>query len=210
MSLKGFIVFEGIDAAGTTTQSKLLFDFLISKGIRTKLTCEPTSSPIGKIIRSSLKNDSELDKGTLPYLFAADRYNHVFNKEDGIESFLHKTDSFLISDRYLFSSLAYQSIDFNFEYVLKLNSYFPLPELTFFIDLPVEVSIQRIKNRTAEPDSFENIDFQKKVRDQYETCFSYFSGKTKIVTLDGTLPKMEIHSRICEHTALLLDKKNRH
>ena len=130
--LKNFIVFEGLDGAGTSTQSRLL-----SKEIKSSfLTFEPTDSKIGGLIRDCLKKKINFDTLTLAFLFSADRRDHLYKKNGIIDRC--KQNQIVISDRYLFSSLAYQSIDYPFDQILELNKYFPLPEVVFFLDTSLE------------------------------------------------------------------------
>lgn len=116
MILRNFIVFEGIDGAGTSTQLKLLKE---KKGTENFLfTCEPTSSATGKFLRQMLKGDVAVKNETAAYLFAADRNEHINgclqieekNLITGVKEACQK-GNIVISDRYLFSSLAYQSVN---------------------------------------------------------------------------------------------------
>ncbi|MBR5669002.1 MAG: dTMP kinase, partial [Spirochaetales bacterium] len=110
--LKGFWVLEGLDGAGTTTQLKKLEDYLQSKGTGVFRTAEPTIYETGKFIRKVLSGEIKVPQSTIAYLFAADRDNHINNPEYGIISHLKKGEV-VISDRYFFSSFAYQSIGFD-------------------------------------------------------------------------------------------------
>lgn len=128
--IRGFIVFEGLDGAGTTTQAGLLEKKFKEEGITCSAGFEPTDNFIGKIIRRILRGEEEVAPGTLAKLFAADRHEHLYNNSSGIIARCRRGE-IVISDRYLFSSLAYQSIIFGFDRVLKLNSEYPLPEHLF-------------------------------------------------------------------------------
>ena len=122
--LKRFWVLEGLDGAGTTTQLKNLERYLSEKGIPVFRTAEPTIYESGLLIRRVLSGQFKVPQSTTAYLFAADRDNHLNNPEYGIKAHLAKGET-VISDRYLFSSLAYQSIGFDFDQVQRLNSAFP-------------------------------------------------------------------------------------
>ena len=131
--LKNFIVFEGLDGAGTSTQSKLL-----SKEIKNSyLTFEPTDGKIGSLIRDCLKKKINFDTLTQAFLFSADRAEHLYRKNGIIDRCKNK--QIVISDRYLFSSFAYQAIDVSFEQILELNKNFPLPEMIFFLNTSLDV-----------------------------------------------------------------------
>src|SRR5688572_21811381 len=120
MKKKLFIAFEGIDGCGKSTQARLLADKLISDGQKVYLTCEPTDSPIGSIIRNVMKGKMEADHRTIAGLFVADRLDHLLNKTNGIIKMME--DGFtVITDRYYFSSYAYQGTHMPLEWVIAAN-----------------------------------------------------------------------------------------
>ena len=202
MVLQNFIVFEGIDGAGTTTQLNALRNRKDTGNFL--FTAEPTTAPTGKFLRQMLKGDIPLTPVTSAYLFAADRTEHVFGNlvigdggtlVTGIEKACSR-NKIVVSDRYFFSSLAYQSIDCGKETPRILNSMFPLPGLLFFFDIEPEISLKRITVREY-TEIYEKLDFLKKtatayraVMDEYRT--SEKSESMKIVTIDATKPKEEI------------------
>lgn len=182
-----FIVFEGLDGAGTSTQSKLLSD----KIKNSFLTFEPTDSKIGILIRDCLKKNIHFSTLTLAYLFSADREDHLY-KKDGIINKC-RNNEVVISDRYLFSSLAYQSLDVPFENVLELNKHFPLPEILFFLNTPVDVCMERINFRGNKEELYENDALQEKILNNYLKAFSLYENEgLNIIRLDGNLPKEEL------------------
>lgn len=185
--LRKFIVFEGLDGAGTSTQSKLL-----SKEIKDSfLTFEPTDSKIGSLIRDCLKKKINFNTLTLAFLFSADRADHLYKKEGIIDRC--KNNQIVISDRYLFSSLAYQSIDLSFEQILELNKFFPLPEILFFLNTSLNVCKDRVDSRGNEKELYESYTIQKKVLDNYlRTLLFYKKSGLKIVELDGDLTKDQL------------------
>ena len=199
-SISEFIVFEGLDGAGTTTQSRLLKEYLSEELLLDAIhTCEPTDSSIGRSIRAILRGDQPSTPRALAMLYAADRDLHLYDKDSGIIKQTHD-GRIVISDRYLYSSLAYQSVDLDFDEVLSLNSTFPLPGLVFYIDTPVEACISRIKSRSTTQDIFENETFQRAVKYGYERAFTLLSHASKFVRLDGMLPITELHELIVETT----------
>ena len=203
-SITEFIVFEGLDGAGTTTQSRLLKEYLSEEtSLNVLLTCEPTGSPIGKIIRSILKGEIASTPRALAMLYAAYREMHVHTGIDGI---IPRTQNgtIVISDRYLYSSLAYQTIELDFDEVLQLNSSFPFPGLVFYIDTPVEACISRINSRATTKDIFENETYQTAVRIGYEKAFSLLAHHSQVVRLDGMLPIQDLHTMIVEATRTYL------
>lgn len=182
--LAGFYVFEGIDAAGTTTQAKRLAAFLEQKNIAS-FTFEPTDRPIGRVIRDYLTGIDGADARTLSLLFAADRNEHIEHPENGIRARIGRGER-VVSDRYLFSSLAYQGTLDDFSFVERINARFPLPEHLFFIDTPVEEADRRLNSRESR-DRFENRPLQERVHQQYRAIISDFE-KTAVCVhkIDGS------------------------
>lgn len=193
--LKKFIVIEGIDGSGTSTQLSLLTDRLRKKGYHVMETQEPTKGDIGILIRKALSGKLDISPSSLALLFAADRSNHVRNISTGISRFLQK-GGYVVCDRYLFSSLAYQSLGCSFEYVFSLNSEFPLPEYCIYLDVPPEISQQRIAGRTNK-EIFETNELQREIIENYERAFKkYEKSGIKMLRIDGTKNQEEIHTAI--------------
>ncbi len=195
--LKKFIVIEGIDGAGTTTQLNQVCKGLEAQQIAYHKTFEPTDEPSGKAIRQLLTGAYESAPETLAWLFAADRYNHLHMPSQGVLAHLAQNE-IVVCDRYLFSSLAYQSMDSPFERVAELNSTFPLPQILFFLDIPAEVGEQRLAGRGA-LEIFETTDKQRIIRESYIRVLEmYKDTHMEIIILDGTAPAEEITHRILE------------
>lgn len=191
--LKGFWVLEGLDGAGTTTQLKNLEAYMQDKRLPVFRTAEPTIYETGRFIRRVLSGEVKVPQSTIAYLFAADRDNHINNPEYGIISHLQKGEV-VISDRYFFSSFAYQSIGFDPDAVMMLNSRFPYPELVLYVDTPVEDCISRIDSRGSDKEIYEKQDYQTKVRENYEKFFSNLPEGCRLIRVDGTLSREEIFS----------------
>ncbi len=192
--LERFVVLEGLDGAGTTTQLKLLSQRLEKEGRSFTATWEPTDGTIGRLIRSILARDTPALPRTIALLYAADRNEHL-HSDGGILS-RTAAGELVISDRYIFSSLAYQSIQCGLDYVLALNAEFPLPQCLFFLDTPVEVCQSRIARR-ASSELFDGVDFQARVRQGYLAAIERFRGSgMRIEIVDGDGSPMEIHARI--------------
>ena len=142
MILKNFIVFEGIDGAGTSTQIKKLIERDTTRFVP---TAEPTSNETGKFLRRMLGGEFTVDEKTNAYLFAADRCEHIFGK-GGVQE-LCESGKIVVSDRYFFSSMAYQSVSCGEELPKLLNSPFPLPEYLFYFVINPEISLGRVTAR---------------------------------------------------------------
>ena len=189
--LKNFWVLEGLDGAGTTTQLKNLEAYMNGKGLPVFRTAEPTIYETGKFIRRVLSGEVKVPQSTVAYLFAADRDNHLNNPEYGIKAHLSKGET-VRSDRYFFSSFAYQSIGFDPDAVMMLNSRFPYPEIVLYVDTPVEDCISRIDSRGTNKEIYEKLDYQRLVHDNYESFFSRLPEGCRLIRVDGTLTREEI------------------
>ena len=193
MVLRNFIVFEGIDGAGTSTQIKKLAESNPQKYIA---TAEPTSGPTGKFLRQMLAGDFKVDERTNAYLFAADRCQHIFG-QGGVKE-LCQSGKVVVSDRYFFSSLAYQSVSCGFELPMLLNSPFPLPEYLFYFDINPEVSLARVNARNESKEIYENLEAQKKIAALYEKVISMYENdaslreEMKIIRIDASKTIEEI------------------
>ena len=182
MATKGkFIVFEGTDGSGKTTQMKMLGKYLKAKGIACYATREPTDSPFGALLRACLTGRIDTDERAIAALFAADRIDHITNSVNGILKKLEEGVT-VLCDRYYFSSFAYNGGFVPLDWVIELNKpavSLLRPDLTIFLDLSVEESMKRIARR-GEPERYETADKQKRIRDRYFDIFRAFAGKEKI------------------------------
>lgn len=176
MAEKGkFIVFEGTDGSGKSTQMKSLGKYLKERGVECELTCEPTNSPFGALLRSCLSGRIEADEYAVAALFAADRLDHIHNSVDGI---LKKLDSgvTVLCDRYYFSSFAYNGGFVPLEWVIALNA--PAmqtlrPDLVVYLDLTPEEGMRRVLRR-GKTDRYETLDKQRRIRDNFFAAFERF------------------------------------
>lgn len=189
-----FIVLEGLDGAGTTTQSALLASHLRTAGRTVIETHEPTDGLVGRLIRSALRREpGAVHLDTLPWMFAADRSDHLTrlvqpSVDAGID---------VISDRYLHSSLAYQSTQRPFEQIWSLNEHFRVPDLTVFVHISVEVGLSRIQRRGAVREVFEERDRLEAIAVQYERVFERVQGRgDRVVRVDGEASIEDVHRRI--------------
>lgn len=196
MVLRKFVVFEGIDGAGTSTQIKLLQARPESKKIF--FTAEPTDKATGKFLRQILSGSQSVSPQTAAYLFAADRAEHLWGK-DGI---VDQTQNGLtvVSDRYLFSNLAYQGVTCGESLPKMLNSSFPLPELLFFFDISAKKSLERVEKRGEDKEIYENENFLNNTAIRYRNIIEQYKktayNEMKIVEIDATLPKEKISDLI--------------
>jgi len=206
MELGKFIVFEGIDGSGTSTQAELLAKWIRSQGLKVLLTNEPSSGQIGQLIRKLLANQSsEVENDLLDYslalLFAADRLDHIYRE---ILPKLRK-GYIIISDRYSLSSLAYQTLKCEWKWVEKINKEAIPADLIILLDLDAEKAIARIIKRNnkielfmKEQEIYEKIEIQKKVRQLYLEAVKKLSEKNEIIVLDGSKNINQIHKEVIQ------------
>ena len=195
--LQKFIVLEGLDGSGTTTQMRLLAERLGKQGTAHAATCEPTDGAVGRLLRSILALETRAHPRTVALLYAADRNEHVSAPHTGIEARTKKGE-LVICDRYLFSSIAYQSIDCGLDFVLGINAGFPLPQCLIFLDTPVEVCQDRLAHR-GKPELFDGLAFQSRVRQGYLQALEHYRGTgMHIARLNGDRPAGLIHGDVWE------------
>ena len=194
--LPGFVAIEGLDGAGTTTQLRLVADELGRRGRRCHPSCEPTAGPIGRLLRSALRRETAVQPRTMALLFAADRAEHLYDPRDGVLAHLGAGE-LVLTDRYLFSSLAYQSEACGFDYVLALNADYPLPEHLVFVDTPLEICQQRVRSR-GDAELYDAAQTQRTVLANYERAIRLFpESPMRRHRIDGSRSAEEICREIC-------------
>lgn len=192
-----FVVIEGIDGAGTTTQSKLLENWLEDKGRSAVLTHEPLKKEghIGKVIREHLiQEDEDHSPEAIALAFAADRLVHL---EERIIPALER-NRIVISDRYYHSSLTFQSVHgVDLNWIKEINKHAKKPDLTIIIDVPAKESIERLEEREGNSGVvFEELDFESKVRERYRELEEELDENLYLI--DGDRSKEEVHKDIKE------------
>ncbi len=184
--LRRFIVLEGGDGTGTTTQLKAIGRALDAAHVPHWITFEPTDREEGALIRSILSGKIQRDPRTVARLFAADRCEHIWGKGGIVERL--EAGQAVVCDRYVLSSLAYQGAACGLELPLELNSGFPLPGLLILLDLSPAESLRRIGDR-GRLDIYEELGFQERVREAYARALDGFAGSPmRIVRVDASLP----------------------
>ena len=201
-----FIVIEGLDGAGTTTQTDRVAEALRKLGQPAVTSCEPSSGPIGSLIRQMLSmritvpneegGHRAVNRQTLALLFAADRLDHL---EAQVEPTLASGKA-AISDRYYHSSLVYQGEgegeDVDYEWVRTLNERARRPDLTVFLEAPVELCLQRMAHRGSR-DIYESRSSLEHLHRRYQQVMNLLAAEGEnILRLDAALPKEEITEAI--------------
>ena len=196
MILEKFVVFEGIDGAGTSTQMRLLAER--DSGKKIAFTAEPTERPTGKFLRQILAGKEKVAPQTAAYLFAADRAEHLWGQGGIVDQ--TKNGLTVVSDRYLFSNLAYQGVTCGEDLPKTLNSPFPLPQLLFFFDISAQKSLERVEKRGEAKEIYENEKFLNDTASRYRAIIDQYkkleNSGMRIVELDATLPKEKISDLI--------------
>ncbi|WP_304226111.1 dTMP kinase [Gracilinema caldarium] len=211
MILQNFVVLEGGDGTGTSTQLQILRGRLAHPSAAaniadhdlamvlqagplppaaastasplTYFTFEPTDGPIGSLIRQALHRSPALHTHTIAHLFAADRYEHLYGQGGIVERC--RAGELVICDRYVPSSLVYQGISCGDDTPEYLNEHFPYPELILFFELDPEIAEQRYGKREKQ-DMFEHLAFQKQVHEAYERILpDYCQHGTRLVCIDA-------------------------
>jgi dTMP kinase len=184
-----FIVLEGIDGSGTTTQSQRLEERLRQEGHPVQRTWEPTDRPVGKLIRRALMRQLShrrkayaLTNPTLALLFAADRLDHLRGEvlpalEDG---------KVVICDRYLLSSLAYQGIAVSPSWVEEINRFAIAPDLTLFLEVDPRIAARRRAKRGGAKELFDAIELQTRIAKRYQALVRKYRASQRVVRIDGT------------------------
>ena len=197
-----FIVFEGIDGAGKTTQINLLKNALEKRGIPCMTTAEPTAFPSGREIRDALAGRTNKTALEMAEMFARDRIIHNNHPEEGINVSLDRGIS-VISDRYYYSSLAYQGAALGYGTVAALNldvDDIRTPDICIFLDLTPEKSLERIGKRGEATEIYENFEYLTKTRKMFFDTFDKLKARgEKIAIIDASGSPQEIGERIlCE------------
>lgn len=181
-----FIVLEGIDGSGTTTQAERLVARLEARGRRTHFTCEPSTGPVGTLLRQVLTGavlgpGGPLVDPAVALLFAADRLDHLAGEieprlAEGID---------VVSDRYVISSLAYQGITCPPEWVATLNARARAADLTLFVEVSPEIAAERRAARGGEAERFDELSTQRQIAEAYARVVETAEGLGPVERIDG-------------------------
>ncbi len=202
-----FVVLEGLDGAGTTTQSRLLCERLRAAGRRVHPTAEPSGGPIGALVRQVLtgravgRGAAPFDARALALLFAADRLDHAAGEiaprlAEGVD---------VVSDRYALSSLAYQGVTTgDTAWVDAVNARAPAPDVTIFLRARPRVALGRRRAASLDREIYEVDAFQRKVARSYERAIARLrAAGQRVEELDGEAPIEDVAAAVWDVAARL-------
>lgn len=176
------VVLEGIDGAGTTTQTARLAATLRKRGRDVHTTREPSDGPIGKLIREILGGRHQpVDATTMALLFAADRADH---QQREVEPALARGQT-VISDRWYHSSLAYQGSGEDRAWIRTLNARVRRPDLTILLEVPAEVGAERRAAAARPEELYDRLELQRRIAAGYREVVAELGATEKVVVLDG-------------------------
>lgn len=201
-----FIVLEGLDGSGTTTQAKRLVEALQAAGHPAHFTREPSDGPIGTSLRQALSgrlvrpDGKRLTPETFALLFAADRVDHLASE---IEP-LTKQGITVVCDRYVLSSIAYQGQELDPAFVQAVNAQSAAPDLTLFLKVSPDTAVNRRASRHLGDELYEAVEVQRRVAQAYDAAVKAFQASHRVHTLDGERGVDEVARECFEQVRRLL------
>lgn len=200
-----FLTFEGIDGSGKSTQIRLLKQRIEKQGFSCYETAEPSTGPVGSLLRQFLSKRIKADEKTLAALFSADRLDHLNNETDGI---CQKIDNgiHVICDRYVLSNYAYQGGSGSLEWVMQLNSAALEtlhPDCHIFLDVAPETTLERIAKGRFHTDLYETKERLTEVRNCYLNIIEQLKNTENIMIINGNQSIEKISDEIWQKVSYL-------
>jgi len=192
-----FICIEGLDGSGKTTHAHRLVGNLQEKRFDAIYTTEPSRGELGTFIRGTiLEGKKRVPRVVETVLFAVDRVEHL---EKMVKPALQQ-GKIVVSDRYIYSSLAYQgSAGLDVNWIKEINSFVLPADIAIYIDVPPEVVVKRIKRKKS---VMERLETQRKVQEVY----MMFVNSGKLIRIDGDRSKVEVEQNILSLILEFLEK----
>ena len=200
-----FIVLEGIDGSGKSTQAEILAARLKKQGAHAYLTREPSDGVIGKLLRRALSGELQMSEQVMAALFAADRLEHLTNAQPGVLRYL-KNDTQVICDRYYLSTYAYQSVAVDLDWTMALNKQAALmakPDVHIFLDIAVDTALARIARNREHMDIYETKERLEETRTRYLEVIEKLKDTENIVIINAEQSPEEIARDIWESVKYL-------
>lgn len=202
-----FIAFEGIDGSGKSTQLAYLKERLNRQAVPYYETREPTDSPIGSMIHQIMTGRIQTDNKVIAALFVADRLDHLLNDTDGLCDKINQGIT-VISDRYYFSSYAYQSVDIDMDWIIHANSVCAdilRPACNIFIDVEPDEALNRIAKGRFRTELFETKERLTMVRKNYFEAFGKLKDREKIIVINGSQEPEKVAEDIWKEISYLFE-----
>ncbi len=206
-----FITFEGIDGCGKSTQIHRLKQRMEAMSLPCCETFEPSSGPVGSMLRQCLSGRMKADERTMATLFAADRLDHLLNDYDGILQNVRQ-GIHVICDRYVLSNYAYQGVSASIDWIEELNSEagkILRPDCHIFIDVEPEVSLERMEKTRFHRDLYETKERLTQVRNCYFSLFDRFQEEENILIVDGSQNADAIAETIWDSISFLFEESRK-
>lgn len=200
------IVLEGLDGAGTTTQAHRLVEALTAAGHHGVFTCQPSRGPIGTLLRAMLAGEhaqphGDIDQRCFTLLFAADRLDHWSRT---VAPALAQ-GAIVVSDRWTYSSLAYQATTVDAPWIAQANAHAATPDLVLFVRVRADVAAARRLAAGRSHELFDDLAMQREVERHYETVMARAQGAgVNVAMLDGERPLDEVTAAVWQAVAPLL------
>lgn len=196
-----FVVLEGLDGSGTTTQTALLAERLTGLGIRVHATHEPSSGEIGLAVRRALQGTIHLTPQALALGFAADRLHHLADMDRVLGEGVH-----VVCDRYVLSSLAYQAADgVDVAWLAEINRAAHAPDATVFLDTSVETCVARIAGRGEAAERFDGEAALRATDAAYRRAITSGVDLGELVTVDGEKQAEDVADAIWDRLRGILE-----
>ncbi len=195
-----FVAFEGLDGSGMSTQAAMLSDWFKEKGYISILTKEPTHGLVGGLIKAALKGEWKTSLHSLQLLFTADRGHHLeFEILPALQD-----GKVVITDRYKYSTMAFGATELPLEWLEQINSQFQEPDLTFFIDTPSHICLERISMSRFGVELFEKEKKLAAVRKVYLGLAKNYGFKV----VDGSRTKEQVHKQVVSSVKQFIKDKD--
>lgn len=195
-----FFAFEGIDGSGKSTQIKSLVEQLRNHGLKCYETCEPSEGPVGTMVRQILTGRMKADGRVITSLFAADRLDHLTNEVNGLCKEIDRGIT-VVTDRYYFSNYAYNSVDMDMNWVMecnRLSAELLRPTLNIFLDIPVDVALERIFKNRLHTELYEKEERLLAVRKNYFKAFELTKDRERVAIIDANAAPEVVAQRVWE------------
>ena len=184
-----FIVFEGLDGSGKTTQIKRLASHFTEQGLNCLVTSEPTNGPIGVLCRSALRGITPMSQDAMALIFAADRMEHILEEvRPALDAGVH-----VLCDRYVYSNMAFQGDIVPISTIAAYNERsMTKPDLSVFIDVKPEECSRRMTSSRQGAEIYDSPKLAIETRERYLKIFELYEKQMPIKIIDGNLSEDKV------------------